>query len=178
MNKAFILFGLLATLCLTSCKNRLQPRLYQEVESKKLFLPEIDTYYKSGFVMGNDPDLSYMQTGRGTVMIVERQGPTESEIKIFRNIFSVNEKLSYKFIFDLPFELNVDSIPLAGKSICRLIGRYELEEKQRIYECVSGDIVIDTVWNTALRARVNGVYVNAADDSLKFSGDVKARRRD
>ena len=175
--KAVLLIALIP-LTLFSCKNRLKPRLYQISESKQFLLKETDSYYRHGFVLTDNPELSYIEPGDGTVLITRRVGPPGDEIKTLGKIFTVEAKTSYQILVGLPLRLDRDSLDLKGRSICRLEGQFNLDEGLRLYRCTEGYIALDSVWASSFRARLSGIYVNSENDTLVFDGDLKAGRRD
>ncbi len=175
--KAVLLIALIS-LTLFSCKNRLKPRLYQISESKRYLLKETDTFYRHGFVLTDNPELSYIEPGDGTVLFARRVGPKGDEIKTLGNVFSVESKTSYRVLVGLPLRLDRDSLDLRGRSLCRLEGQFNLDEGLRLYRCTEGYIVLDSVWTSSFRARLSGIYVNSERDTLVFDGDLKAGRRD
>ena len=85
--KAVLLIALIP-LTLFSCKNRLKPRLYQISESKQYLLKDTDTYYRHGFVLTNNPELSYIEPGDGTVLFAKRVAPRGDEIKTLGKFFT------------------------------------------------------------------------------------------
>lgn len=175
--KTVILIGLVP-LILFSCKNRLQPRLYQIRETKPFLLKELETFYRPGYVLSDDPQLSYIRPGDGTVLAAKRIGPPAGQLRTLGKVFTVEEKTAYQILVELPADLRQDSLDIRGHSLCRLEGRFDIEEQLRIYRCIKGFLTIDTVWTSSFRARLSGTYVNAENDSLVFEGDLRAGRRD
>ncbi len=173
-----VLLIVLVFLLMFSCKNRLKPRLYQIDESKQFPLKETDSYYRHGFILSDNAELSYIAPGDGTVLFTRRVGPTGDEIKTLGNVFSVESKTAYQILVGLPFRLDRDSLDLKGRSLCRLEGQFNLEEGLRLYRCTEGFIAIDSLWASSFRARLSGIYVNSENDTLVFDGDLKAGRRD
>lgn len=175
--RTFILIGLVPLLIL-SCKNRLQPRLFQVSESKPYLLKEVETFYRSGYVLTDESRLSYIRPGDGLVLVAKRIGPPAGEIRTLGKVFTVEEKTAYQILVGLPTIIQKDSFDITERSLCRLEGRFDIEEHLRLYRCIEGFLAIDTVWTSSFRARLSGTYVNGENDTLLFEGDLKAARRD
>lgn len=167
----------LACLMLLSCKSRLQPRLYQMNETKQFTLKEMESYYRPGYVLTDNAELSYIERGSGTVLVTRRVGPPGAQFQTLGKIFTVGEKIAYQIMIQLPEILREDSLDLAGQSLCRLEGRFDLEESLRLYRCTYGFLAVDTLWTSSFRSRLSGIYVNGGNDTLIFKGDLKADLR-
>ncbi len=174
--KTIILIGFVFILAL-SCKSRLQPRLYQVGESISFLLKEVESFYRPGYILTDEPQTSYIRPGDGTVLVAKRIGPSAGELQTLGKVFTVEEKTAYQIMVELPTSIRRDSLDLRGRSICRLEGRFDVDEQLRIYRCMQGFMVIDTVWTSSFRGRLSGIYVNPENDTLIFEGDLKARRR-
>ncbi len=174
--KTIILIGLVFILAL-SCKSRLQPRLYQVGESISFLLKEVESFYRPGYILTDEPQTSYIRPGDGAILIAKRIGPSAGELQTLGKVFTVEEKIAYQILVELPASIRKDSLDLHDHSLCRLEGRFDVDERLRIYHCMKGFMVIDTVWTSSFRARLSGIYVNPENDTLIFEGDLKARRR-
>jgi hypothetical protein len=151
--------------------------LYQIDESNQYKLKEVETYYRLGYVLTDDAASMYIRPGEGAVLTAKRVGPPGDEIETLGSVFTVAEKIAYQIMVGLPEKLHEDSLDIVGHSLCRLEGRFDLDEKLRVYSCRQGFLVIDTLWSSSLRARLSGTFVNAENDTLVFRGDLKANRR-
>jgi hypothetical protein len=66
---------------------------------------------------------------------------------------------------------------MAGKSICRILALYDLDERLRHYTCTEGFLKIDSVKSSSFHALLSGKYFNQNGDSLIFEGDLKVKRK-
>ena len=67
-------------------------------------------------------------SGRGKVLITSQilESPDQDEIKT--GLIKSVGRIEYRVYLELPEDIKIDSLDISNKSICRIIGQYELDE--------------------------------------------------
>ncbi|UCD17217.1 MAG: hypothetical protein JSV44_12320 [Candidatus Zixiibacteriota bacterium] len=164
-------------LTLIACGHRLKPKLYQVHDNRGILLKNIDSYYLDGFRLSRNLDSAAIIKGNGNILVANYIGPDSGQIFIAAKVISVDQTVKYRLYVELPSAIKQDSIDIEDKSICHIIGRYDLEERLRQYECCLGYLLVDSVKKSSFYGILAATYVNPMNDTLKFKGDLKALRK-
>jgi hypothetical protein len=178
MRKGTILSVLIILTLFSSCRNRLQPQLYYLEQDSRVKLTKSDCYYVEGMQLSNSPDSMDMISGAGNLLITNQDFYDSSQVYFPGAILSVDRKLTYRIFINLPAQLSHDSLDIADHSVCRIIGLYELDDAIKMYHCREGYLLIDSVRRSSFYGDLSAVYFNNQGDSLKFTGDMKVRRKE
>ena len=164
-------------LALISCRSRLQPTLYEILDSGKRELVRNDTYYQTGFELNDDYARSAVRPGSGIVMVTSQSAKNTEKDEVSTGLIKAVGEIEYRLYVYLPFINQDDSLDISGKSICRLIGFYEIADSLKHFSCREGFIKVDSVKSSRFNAFLSGKFFNRHNDSLLFEGFLKAEQK-
>jgi len=164
---------LLTCLSIIACRHRLKPKMYQINEGREVLMTTNESYYYKNLHLLLDS--ATMIPGENIVLVASHTLDDTGRTYITGNVISFDEKNTYRLYVELPAQLQRDSLDIAGKSVCRLAGKYDLANEMRTYICRKGFALIDSVRTKWFYAALSGFYVNAVNDTLQFRGDLKVR---
>lgn len=170
-----ILFG--AAVILIGCGTSINQNFFRLGLEQELPLKKLDNYWLSNYHLSDDAEAKFRIPGAGNLLIAEYSQTDYEYADTTEKIFKIYPDLVYRIYTDLPIELSPDSLDIAGKSICHLVGRFDLRDYLKIYRCGEGYLVIDTVKGSRIKVRLSGTYYNTAGDSLVFRGSISAKRK-
>ncbi len=171
----FIALGIF--LVLLSCRSRLKPKMYQVEEESRLKLEYIDSYWMDNFALSLSSESDPLSSGEGKVLISNQRRANPDRGEIRTGLISAVGEINYRIYVALPQNITTGSMDLKKKSICRIIGMYELDDRIKHYECREGYLKIDTVKSSRFHAQMYGKYFNYKNDSLIFEGDLNVKQK-
>jgi hypothetical protein len=160
-----------------TCRGRLSPVLYQIEGESRSALKVDESYYLTGYDLSMSPDTDPVVIGRGNILITNQYREEPGKEIIETGLIKAVGEITYRIYAALPEDIAIGSMELAGKSVCRIIGMYELSEDIRHYVCHEGTLAIDTVKTSRFRAHIYGKYYNTNNDSLIFDGDLNVKKQ-
>nr|MBN2276572.1 hypothetical protein [candidate division Zixibacteria bacterium] len=176
--KSKIILGILLLLALmAACRHGLKPVVYRVMNNERRSLGTEDTYYLSRFEMTDRKAANPIQPGRGNVLVTNQSYVNPDAEELNTGLILAVSEINYRIYISLPDQIQAESLDIASRSICRIIGLYDLPDSLRHYECIEGFLKIDTVKSSRFHARVAGIYLNPVNDTLSFDGDLNASRR-
>lgn len=140
-------------------------------------LRPVDNYYLPETHLVDDPAQRFQIAGAGNLLVASYLRPDPETVDTTMHIVEVRPDLKYRIYTDLPVDLKNDSLDIAGKSLCFLVGQYEVANYLKTYRCGEGFLIIDSVGKDKLYSRLSGLYYNTGGDSLFFRGSITAIRR-
>lgn len=176
--KVKLIFAAIVILVLvSSCRHRLRPILYKVEGGDRLTLDLENCYYMDGFTLSSVFRANPLTPGRGKVLVTNHsiKDPGREEIRI--GLIKAVGEIMYRIYVALPEDIAEDSINIAGKSVCYIIGLYDLDDNIKHYLCNEGYLKIDSVRSSRFHAFLSGKYYNIEKDSLIFEGDLNVKRR-
>lgn len=177
MNARSAFIVLLVFMLLASCGQRLGPVLYQiRGEARQGLIPE-SSYSRDGFTLTDTYDANPLRPGRGKILVTNQIATDIDRADINIGLIKAVGEICYRIYVILPEEIVKDSLGIADRSICRIIGMYELADSLRHYVCRDGYLKIDTVKSSRFHAWFSGSYYNVNNDSLIFNGDLNVKRK-
>jgi hypothetical protein len=171
----FIALGIF--LILLSCRSRLRPKMFQVEENSRLKLDYVDSYWMDNFALSLSAEADPLSPGVGKVLISNQRRANPDRGEIETGLISAVAEINYRIYIDLPQNITTGSMDLKNKSICRLIGMFELDDRIKHYECREGFLKIDTVKSSRFHAQMYGKYFNYKNDSLVFEGDLNVKQK-
>lgn len=162
---------------LISCRSRLKPNMYQIEENSRLKLDYIDSYYLENFTISLSEKSEPLIPAEGKVLISNQKRIDPDNIEIETGLMSALGEINYRIYVALPKNITTGKLDLKNKSICRIIGMYDLENRLKHYECREGYLKIDTVKSSRFHAYLYGKYFNYKNDSLVFDGDLNVKEK-
>lgn len=176
--KTIILFLLTVLVAFSiSCRTRLRPKLYIINETLKQPLDLKQSYYLNNFSLKTTPGGSPLVSGSANVLVSNQSMTNPGDDIIETGLIKAVKEISYRLYVELPADIKVDSLNIMDKSICRIIGNYEVENQIKHYVCREGYLAIDTVKSSRFFARMYGKYFNSANDSLIFEGTLNVKQK-
>jgi hypothetical protein len=170
-----VIIGVLAVIM--SCHSRLKPRLYQVGEESRLRLEYVDSYWLDNFTLSRAEEGDPLIPGEGKVLICNQKRTDPNQAEIETGLLTAVGEINYRIYVDLPDKITTGSLNLKNKSICRIIGMYEIDDRVKHYECREGYLKIDTVKTNRFHAQLYGKYFNYKNDSLVFDGDLNVKEK-
>jgi hypothetical protein len=177
MRKAIVTVVMLA-LAVIACHPKYRIDFYKIEGPEKRLLSNEDSYFLNGFRISPNPLENQVAAGAGKVLVTNQSMPDPEQMRIKSGIITTEGKLNYRIYVQLPESIKKDSLNISGNSICQLVGRFNIDDTLKIYNCREGYILIDSVKSSRFFAILSGKYYNQSNDSLIFSGAVKVHRRD
>lgn len=151
--------------------------MYQIGEESRLRLDYIDSYWLENFTLSLSSDTDPLMPGEGNVLICNQRRTDPDRGEIQTGLIKAVGEINYRIYVALPQNITTGSLDLQKKSICRIIGMYELDDRIKHYDCREGYLKIDTVKTSRFHAQMYGKYFNYKNDSLVFEGDLNVKRR-
>ncbi|GEM_PF-2104604 len=130
----------------------------------------------SNYQLSENPERQFRSAGTGNLLAATYSRIDLSRVDTALSFIQMSPELGYRLYAELPAEMKPESLDIAGKSLCHLVGRYDSPDYLKIYRCGEGYLVIDTLKSNKAIMRLKGSYYNSAGDSLKFSGRIAAKR--
>ncbi len=161
----------------SACRHRLRPQLYQIENNSRIRLEQSDCYYSTGFRLSDKPDSIAFIPGVGNLLITNQTLTDTAQVYFPAGIMSVDKKITYRIYIDLPEKLTQDSLDITDRSICHIIGQYELDEKLKMYYCRRGYLLIDSLKRSGFYGILSAQYQNRQGDTLVFEGNMKVKRK-
>jgi len=175
MMRMFIISLSLLVLLWTACgKGYFRSDFFMITEKSVEKLRPVENYYLEDTHLIDDVERRFQIAGAGNLLIASYIHPDPEVLDTALRIFEFTPDLEYRLYIDLPVELEVDSLDIAGKSICFIVGQYELRDYLKTFRCGEGYLAIDSIKKQKLFTRLNGIYYNSAGDSLLFRGKITA----
>jgi hypothetical protein len=169
---------LLILLSCPACRQYGNLRFYvTRGESRQLSKPE-GSYYLENYVISSRPQDNLLALGDGKVLITNQSVPDPEQKELQAGWILTQGSLTYRIAATLPQTIVRDSLNLAGRSICQIIGQFNLPDSLRIYNCREGYLLVDSVKSSKFFAILSGKYYNVNNDSLIFSGQLKVKKKD
>ncbi|MCX6826685.1 MAG: hypothetical protein NTV06_05390 [candidate division Zixibacteria bacterium] len=135
------------------------------------------SYYMDGYRISDKPEEILLASGQGTIMITEQILSDQAQGTLSAEIFKIEPEINYRIAVSLPEKVSRDSLNINGRSLCQLIGRFNLPDSLKMYYCHQGYILIDSVKATQFFAILSGKYFNSKNDSLEFSGQFWIKKK-
>ncbi|MFH2035282.1 MAG: hypothetical protein ABIJ45_02675 [Candidatus Zixiibacteriota bacterium] len=164
------------SLLILSCTSRLRTEVYKYVENQKYKLANGDNYYVNGYQLSFDSPLRPISRGSRALVIINQTTAGQTQI-IKTGMIQSDLYAEYRILFELPQASTVDSVSLINKSICNIIGEYEIDTELRQYYCREGYFKIDSVKMSRLFGTFKSLYINSENDSLKFGGSLNITKK-
>jgi hypothetical protein len=146
--------------------------MYQVGEESRTKLEYVDSYWMDNFTLSQVETGDPLMPGEGKILICNQKRYDPDLAEIETGLFKATGEINYRIYVDLPENITTGSLNLKNKSICRIIGLYELDDRLKNYECREGYLKIDTVKSNRFHAQLYGKYFNYKNDSLVFDGDM------
>jgi hypothetical protein len=174
--------NLTAAVCLflalvVSCRPGLRPRLHIIDGEGRRQLSAEESYYLENREFVNKPEGLPHKAGRANILITDQTAIDPDRAEIETGLIRAVGEIKYRIYVSLPEKISIDSLDIAGKSICRIMALYDLDERLRHYVCMEGFLKIDSVKSSYFHALLSGGYFNQNGDSLFFEGDLKVKRK-
>ncbi len=174
MKNKTILIGIIFLLIILSCQSQYTPKIYMVGEDSTRSMKAEQSYFLNGYELDKDNFSRPVIKGDNTV-IATYQSLADPRQELETGLIKALAEIEYRIFAELPPLTQTDSFDLAGRSICLQIGNYDLPESLRVYTCRQGYIAIDTLKSNIIFSRVKGIYLNDLNDTLTFSGNIRAR---
>ncbi len=175
--RIFPIISVLAVLIISCGGKYLKSDFYLITDRAVEQLRRIEDYYLADTHLVDDPAQRFQIAGAGNLLIASYVRPDPETIDTALHVIEVQPNLEYRIYTDLPVDLRIDSLDIAGKSLCFMVGQYELADYLKTYRCGEGYLTIDSIRKGMLYTRLSGLYYNTAGDSLYFRGNIVARQR-
>jgi hypothetical protein len=170
-----IILCFLIILTLVACRSRFAPKFYKIDGEEKKLLNRSDIYFLNQMTLTDPSETGPIKPGNGNVLIIGHADVDPELQEIDAGLITAVGEIEYRIYVDLPPTISIDSVDIVDRSVCRLIGLYNLPEEQRRYACHEGFMVIDTVRSRLTCGYLYGQYVNINNDTLSFEGRFRAR---
>lgn len=162
-------------LTLIGCRSRFAPKFYKIDGKGQKLLNKTDVYFLEQMTLADPSETAPIKPGNGNVLIIGHADVDPELQEIDAGLITAVGEIEYRIYVDLPPTITVDSADIVDRSVCRLIGLYNLPEEQRRYTCHEGFMVIDTVRSRLTCGYLYGHYININNDTLSFEGRFRAR---
>ena len=160
-----------------SCRSRLKPVVYEIRGESRHQLSTRNSYYMENYRLVDTTAGNPLKAGSGNLLVAELIIAPPDRKEISTGLIKAVGEMEYRVYIALPAEISPDSLDIAGQSVCRIIGLYELTDSLTHYVCAEGYLKIDTVKSSRFHAILSGKYHNVMDDSLRIDGDLSVTRK-
>ena len=176
MKNGLIIFiiGLICISC--TYQHRLRPKFYRVERDYQQELVSRESYYLDGFSIRDAYDANPLTPDGARVLVTYQTALSSDSGRIDFGILSVPGEIGYRIYVELPEVTGKDSIGITGRSICRIIGLYEMADSLKHFRCTDGYLLIDTVKANRFTAYLSARYLNVVRDSLAFRGRLDVQR--
>ncbi len=171
------LISLAVLLTLASCQNKFLPKLYRVDNGIQNRLQLEESYFLNGYKISDEPVSSLFQKGDGILLVTTQSQTDFSMLNLKSGWVTVDAQIKYRIAVELPSEVKADSLNITNRSVCQILGLYHLPDSLKLYRCRTGYILVDSVKASQFTAILEASFVNVAEDTLHFTGSIKAKRR-
>lgn len=168
---------MLLVLLTAACTSRYRLEMFMDTGDERRKVKVEEKEFFPNMVL-NDPyaDLKLLE-GEGNCLIITigTRGETVETDRIRNLVFEYDEYLKKRIYLQLPGDLRPMSINLAGKSFIQLLGRYDQPADSKIFVPQTGTLVIDSLVDDKLFARLDGQYAANTGETVAFDGRFKIK---
>ncbi|PKK82238.1 MAG: hypothetical protein CVT49_14790 [candidate division Zixibacteria bacterium HGW-Zixibacteria-1] len=177
MKTRIIIIAVLILAVAISCRTRLKPILFELDGENRVTLNQKETWYQVGYDLYNTATGNPLVKGDGIILVSSQYARHPERNEIQTGLFKSAGEIEYRLFIPLLFINEGDSLDIGGKSVCRLIGLYEMADSLKHYDCRQGYLKIDTVKSSRFSAYMSGKYFNSENDSLVLEGRLNAVKK-
>jgi hypothetical protein len=171
------LFLIVSVFVLTGCQSRLAQNIYEIRFESKVPLKTERSYYLSNAILKDRPDSEPIAAGKGNILVAHLKAPEPKRDEYNLGFMKAVAEIEYRIFAEIPSPIMAESLNIADKSICRLIGLFDLNDNLKRYYCRDGYLLIDSVKSSKFYARIHGAYYNFQNDSLVIDGNLVVKKK-
>ena len=168
---------LLTLLNCTTTSSRYRFDLYMEGSyGRKLAKVENTKFVVQSRFITTPNDIVLQGSSNNTLITTISTNWKQSDKKV-KEVLAFDEIARYRVYFSISEPVRTATIELKENSVAQLSGNYDISPEKKLYTPVKGTLVIDSVSDSHLFAKINGIYKNIDGAMLRIDGAFKAKYR-